>query len=346
MAFTIIADGGRITDKLATFIPEMRVAINQRLSALGKRQITFPYLPWSAQQKYEWALAHLGGPAPPEFFMTETDLYEAYADLIFVRNSIINLIPGDTWNPSTNTYSTNRFLKNDGVSSYANVQEVLTAAGYPGGWDTNYEVGNKGLWVQIQDVFGVLKKYKRTLGGSPKTNGYIYRYYVAPGADPGFEALWDIARGQPNQISTGLLGGLEGHTLSRLFSGNPYCLILIEETVRYSLGLGYTLIGSIISGGNLSIPWYRGVSQSQDVALSDSMGNTGLILAGFVNGVFVWPVSVSFPVQDNIDISYWLFYGDTSPIEPLPGVISAVKAQLTGLQLIMTLDATSGLTYG
>ncbi len=64
------------------------------------------------------------------------------------------------------------FVKDD-YSEWANVEEVLAAAGYPGGWDSDALVNNGGhLVVQMQDVLGELKIYRTNIDMVDDVGGY------------------------------------------------------------------------------------------------------------------------------------------------------------------------------
>lgn len=70
-------------------------------------------------------------------------------NISILRNAIQSLLAGK-----------NRFVH----SSYNNygdgVDDLLTAAGHPGGWDTDKTFTNRNIWDQFQDVFDELQHYK------------------------------------------------------------------------------------------------------------------------------------------------------------------------------------------
>lgn len=173
MAFTTINSGDSVKDVLPTVVAELSTALQERQFVLGKTQTPVGGLP--------------GQPISTSGNSAITTL----------RNGIDGLITG----ARKYLYPT--------FTAFPSTAALLTAAGYPGGWDTDYHVHNKGIWQQFQDVFGSLRYYMDAVG-SFITASYS-SYERSTTWHEYLEDAWDDARAAaPSGITTPITIGWRG----------------------------------------------------------------------------------------------------------------------------------------
>ncbi len=128
MAFTVPTAADRVTDLIEDIIDEIEIAVNERAACVGISPMT----------------------VTGDF---HTD--RGYSCLTQARSTINSLITPQSY-PSGSVHS--RFTKAD-WTAWTNMAELLTAAGHGTAWDTEYDVENRNLWIELQDVLELVKPY-------------------------------------------------------------------------------------------------------------------------------------------------------------------------------------------
>lgn len=146
MSWTAIASGDAIPSKLDAVIAELKIAIAERETALG---------------------LDLG-----IVWDTSTHIARrASQDMTDLRNGIADLLAGD---------GDTRFIDAATELPYADIDALLTDAGYPAGW---LSLGGLAIaesasaWSQVQDVFSTLVVYRRAVANDDF--GVYERRYAA-----------------------------------------------------------------------------------------------------------------------------------------------------------------------
>lgn len=180
MAWSIPSSSDFISETSASksvqILTELATAVNERQTILGITNTSFPTI-----TSLDW-LTDITG----TYISTLRTAIEALR-----RPSTTNI---NLWGKGATYTLSNQsgFVKSD-FTAYANFAAVLTAAGYPSGWITDYSVANHLIFVQFQDVLDELTTYMWKGRNEPQSNTY---YASDPKA--GFDLAWNDLIADPN----------------------------------------------------------------------------------------------------------------------------------------------------
>lgn len=184
MAFTIPTSGQRIAapGALDQILLELATAYNERRSIIGLAPTSFPTISGSR-------------------IVTTA---KQYIDII--RNGLPNMLE-----LNTTLGAMNKFVKAD-RTLYTGIDDVLDHAGYPAGWDNDFRISNKGIWIQLQDVMHELVHYGCFVGFPWPIDANLSSTTRSPIEGPLYpptigwptpEQAWDQLRDSPQSYNVG-----------------------------------------------------------------------------------------------------------------------------------------------
>ena len=158
MAFTTINIGDAVSETLGQVLLELKTALNEREAAFS---ITVSST-WDTSGRIEVMASY-------------------YIETLRTKIALLLAEHDDT-----------AFMKADGLTQYADEDDLLDEAGYPSGWIdmAGSAISDRDIWIQFQDVFSVLKKIRKIKSGSGEFSVIQVRPSSGSGTD---EAQWDEA---------------------------------------------------------------------------------------------------------------------------------------------------------
>ena len=338
MAFTAPDGVSQISDSnLQQIMLEVKTALWERQDALAFTRTSFSSIAGGLRSSIGW-----------EYLGT-------------IQAQIQHLVvSGLTLDPRTTPTSDNYFLKSD-LTKYADVAEFLTAAFGRSAWDTDLTVGNDNVWIELQQAFAILLKYRREVAYSKSTsNGYLLN--ATNTATTGDEPTISIALN--TALDEDIAGGFAEIELTA--SPDPFIRCTYSAEANGSdwrgsgdLGKRMTLysIFDLTGAKGTAIKFVRRVYASET-------NSTGLDVIDSFGGS--WNTSIGFSPETVIDTGttftmnavndYYMEWDPAEPVDvPWDGVGESTSTSCTFAGIGITdgtaalwaeLSVGSGLTYG